>query len=186
MTTSVKATKNLISKFLILFGLICLVFFGYFFWQRNNPQKLAFNYSEAIASEQTSIAERKPVQITMPDLNIDLPVYPAVIKKNRWEATTKGVSYLTSSSTPGDEGNSILYGHNWPNRLGNLKNAKPGQVIQITFNDKIVKTFIVEYTSVVTPDQTQILAQTKDKRITLYTCIGFLDSKRFVVVALLK
>ena len=47
------------------------------------------------------------------------------------------------------------------------------------------RNFLVEYTSVVDPNQTYILSQTKDKGITLYTCTGFLDTKRFVVTATL-
>ena len=44
---------------------------------------------------------------------------------------------------------------------------------------------MIEYTQVVTPDQTHILAPSDDRRVTLYTCTGFLDRKRFVVTATL-
>jgi sortase (surface protein transpeptidase) len=50
-------------------------------------------------------------------------------------------------------------------------------------NDGVKKEFKVEYTATVDPSQTYIIDNTKDTRITLYTCTGFLDSKRFVVVA---
>jgi len=45
------------------------------------------------------------------------------------------------------------------------------------------ETFIVKESYSVTPDQSHILTQTADVRLTLYTCDGFLDLKRFVVIA---
>ncbi|MBI2028304.1 MAG: sortase [Candidatus Levybacteria bacterium] len=117
---------------------------------------------------------------------MDLEIFPAKIVNNRWEITAQGVSYLSSSPLPGEKGNSVLYGHNWTNILGNLIKIKPGEEIVIVSNRNNKRTFVVEHISVVDPENTQILANTSDRRITLYTCSGFLDSKRFVVTALLK
>lgn len=177
-----------LSNIFLLLGIFSLLLVGALFWQRTNPQKLAFDYNQnqTIAVNSSSNLGYKPVQITIQDLEIDLPIYPAGIKNNQWEATTKGVSYLVSSPLPGEEGNSILYGHNWPNRLGNLKKAKPGQEIKITFDNGETKIFTVESTQIVSPNQSQILDQTPDRRLTVYTCTGFWDSKRFVAVAILK
>lgn len=111
-------------------------------------------------------------------------MYPAQIENNKWEATTKGVSYLVTSPVPGNAGNSIIYGHNWGNLLGSLSKIKPGQKIEIVLDDNEKRTFIVEHTSIIGPDQTSVLEDTSDRRITLYTCTGFLDSKRFVVTAI--
>ena len=117
---------------------------------------------------------------------MDLEIIPSKITNNTWEATSQGVSHLSSSPIPGEKGNSILYGHNWTNLLGNLTKIKPGAEINIILKNREKKIFIVEYVSIVGPNDTQILADTDDTRITLYTCTGFLDSKRFVVTALLK
>jgi len=70
--------------------------------------------------------------------------------------------------------------------LGKLPKVKPGQEITIVFTDGSSKIFTIEYTSVVTPDQTHILNPTADSRITLYTCTGLFDNKRFVVTAVNK
>ncbi len=117
---------------------------------------------------------------------MDLEIIPSKITNNTWEATSQGVSHLSSSPIPGEKGNSILYGHNWTNLLGNLTKIKPGAEINIILKNREKKIFIVEYVSIVGPNDTQILADTDDTRITLYTCTGFLDAKRFVVTALLK
>lgn len=177
---------NFASKFLTAFGIL-LIFFGIFlFWERTNPNRLAFSlnsFQKESFQNQTNPTVTEPKKITIKDLNISLPIIPAKMKKGDWETTTKGVSYLSDSPLPGERGNSILYGHNWSNILGNLTKIKKGQKIDITFNNGSTKTFKVEDISIVDWNQTYVLNQTKDTRITLYTCTGFLDRKRFVVTA---
>lgn len=124
-----------------------------------------------------------PVSIAIPSLRISLPVYPSTIENGKWQDTKDGVSFLTSSTAPGVGGNSIFYGHNWPSLLGNLTKIKPGDKIFVTLSEKGMQVYTVKYITVVTPDQTHILDTTSDSRLTLYTCTGFLDSKRFVVTA---
>jgi len=104
---------------------------------------------------------------------------------DEWETTDKGVSFLDTSAIPGQLGNSIMYGHNWNSLLGNLKNVSPGQKIEIIDKNGLVTEFIVEIVQEVDPSNSDILAPTNDKRLTLYTCSGFLDSKRLVVTAFL-
>ena len=83
-------------------------------------------------------------------------------------------------------GNSVLYGHNFPSILGSLTKIKPNDKIEIIMSNGEKKIFTVKYTSIVGQDQTHILSQTKDARITVYTCTGFLDTKRFVATAILS
>lgn len=175
--------KQTVSKLMMVFGFFCLLISLYFTYQRYSPVRLSF---QNIPSSVKHSAKEIPTEIFIKNLHLDLPIIQSKISNGKWEATTKGVSFLNSSPIPGEKGNSILYGHNFPNLLGNLQQVKPGDEVQIVMNDKSVRSFIVEYTSIVTPDQTHILSQTLDKRITLYTCTGFLDSKRFVVTAILK
>lgn len=122
-----------------------------------------------------------PIGLVIKDLGIRLNVFPSEVKSNNWESTTQGVSYLLNSNLPGETGNSIIYGHNWPSLLGDLVNIKKGQEIDIYMSDKTVKRFIVDNILVVTPEQSSVLNKTDDKRLTVYTCTGFLDTKRFVV-----
>ncbi|MCY7362987.1 MAG: sortase [Ignavibacteria bacterium] len=151
-------------------------------WQRYSPKILEFNNLEVAA---TSTSKISPVRIIIPGLNIDDSIYGAQINNKNWQSTTNGISYLSSSPIPGEKGNSNLYGHNWKSILGNLVKIKPGDKIKIVMNNGETREFEVEFTSVVDSSQTYILSQTKDNRITLYTCTGFLDRKRFVATATL-
>lgn len=173
-----------VSRFLLILGIFCLIFAAFLIWQRNNPNRLSFAINH-VNYESTS-GKNNPSKLIIKDFELELPIYPASLDGGKWQATTQGVSYLTSSAVPGDIGNSILYGHNWPNLLGKLPRVKPGQEITIVFTDGSSKNFNIEYTSVVTPDQTHILNPTADRRITLYTCTGLFDNKRFVVTAVNK
>lgn len=170
------------AKFLFGFGLICLILSAFFFWERYNPQRLAFAVNDLRPLSET-VNTALPTEIIIKDLSLDLPILPAKLEKGKWEATSKGISWLSSSPIPGTKGNSILYGHNWPNILGNITKLKPGQVIKIKFADGSIKLFVIDSTVSVSPNEVSILAPSKTSQITLYTCSGFLDNKRFVVVA---
>lgn len=183
-----KSTKtprlNFWANFFLISGLIGFIFFGYLSYQRLNPQNLSFKIDASSVDYKAAESEiAEPVGIKINSVDIALPVIPARIDNNKWELTTKGVSFLKTSVNPGEVGNSILYGHNWPNLLGNLTKVKPGDKITIIYADNSTRDFQVELTAQVKPEDISILKNSEDRRITLYTCSGFLDSKRFVVVA---
>jgi LPXTG-site transpeptidase (sortase) family protein len=166
-----------------------LIYFGIFFiliWQRNNPLRIAF--AEYTASNDKCISNKRalPKTIRIRDLGIDLPISESQIVDQKWEVSDNSVSHLESSPLPGEVGNSILYGHNWNNLLGNITKAKEGQELSVIFNDGSEKKFVIKYLVEVDYDQKEVLAPSQDRRITIYTCTGFLDYKRFVVTALLS
>lgn len=176
--------RTFFSTLLILIGLVSLGGSVFMYWQRLSPKRLEFDINDKNYFTKVYSGERYPTVLRIADLSIELPVFPASVNGGRWQATTRGVSYLTGSPIPGDLGNSILYGHDWPSLLGNLKNAKVGNRVEVVFSDGSIKNFVIRFIQEVSPSETAILDQSSDKRITLYTCSGFLDSKRFVVSAI--
>ncbi len=177
--------KNIIGKLFILIGIACLAIALYFIFERINPNRLKFNgYTPEAGNSDSAYNPGTPKYLIIKDLSINLKVFPSKIVNNRWETTYDGVSFLTSSSIPGTYGNSIFYGHNWKSLLGNLVNAKPGQILEIVSDSGKSEKFVITTIQVVSPNDKSILDSTKDERITLYTCIGFLDSKRLVVTAI--
>lgn len=120
--------------------------------------------------------------LDIPSAHIALPVYSATITGTTWQTTKRGVSYLSTSPLPGEKGNSVLYGHNWPNLLKPLHLVKPGDSIFITRSGKTDR-FIVRYITVVGPKEDSVYASSNGTKLTIYTCTGFLDSKRLVVTA---
>lgn len=178
--------KQLISRACSALGILFILWGGFLLWRRYDPHWLVIAHAQKKESLTPAYVPAMPVGITIPSANVRLPVFPAEVKNNVWEETTAGVSYLRRSPKPGDIGNSILYGHNWPTLLGNLRTVKPGDTIQIEFDKSPAKTFIVAFVNTVSPDETYILQPTADRRITLYTCTGLFDSKRLVITAILN
>ena len=178
--------RSFLANFLIVLGVFSLLISGFFVWQRINPNRLSFeNVDENLLSNAASKRSNRPLYLSIDDLQISTPVIPAQYNEGHWQTTTKGISYLEGSGEPGKLGNSIFYGHNYKNILGNLKNARTGQIIEVRIEGGEVKKFRIEYVQVVDPDQVGVLEQTADKRLTLYTCTGFLDNRRLVVTAFL-
>jgi LPXTG-site transpeptidase (sortase) family protein len=171
-----------ISYCLFTLGLLSLCYSIFLLIERYNPSRISFNNYEE-QRHSVAVAHLVPVRLKIESAKINLAIEPATYTKEEWTVTKRGISYLVSSPVPGSPGNSILYGHNWPTLLGNLTKTQPGDIIEITYNDGKKKHFKITGTAIVTPDETHILQNTKDTRITIYTCTGFLDMKRFVVTA---
>lgn len=179
---TVLLVKSTALLFLML-GIVGLVYTGYLVYVRIVPSSLAFSdQPQVVTADQQNV----PRLLIIEELSILLPIAQARVEDEIWQTNPDGISYLATTPVPGEIGNSILYGHNWPNRLGRLNHIKPGMEIIVVLSNGTKKSFKVEHTQVVTPDQTHILSTTNDRRITLFTCTGFFDSKRLVVTALLS
>lgn len=173
--------KKLFDLFLIALGLGLLAYGGQLLYLRYRPISVEAMDSASEIAVVTSV----PSSLTLASLDLSLPIIAAEKHADNWQTTDQGVSYLSSSPLPGEPGNSVMYGHNWPNLLGELDNLHPGDEIVVNYGTREV-TFIVHYKSVVEASDVSVYAPTLDSRLTLYTCTGFFDSKRLVVAALLK
>lgn len=178
--------QKTLSKLFTVIGSALLGFSVLLLIQRYNPNRIAFRNYEPSLIRSCRNAAYLPRVIRIPSLGKELPIIPATLTDSKWNTTNQGVSYLTSSIVPGELGNSIMYGHNYESLLGNLAKVKPGSKIEIEYSNGLKRTFVVQVTGTVSPNETNILKQTQDKRLTLYTCTGFLDTQRFVVVATLE
>ncbi len=170
-----------LSSFSLVFSFAFLSLFSYSLFQRVNPWGLEKGF-DMYQKERSVTHTAKPQTIKINSIALELPIIPSSVKNGEFETTKKGISYLKDSAVPGQKGNTILYGHNWPNLLGNLPKIVPGDVVEIELGDGTIARYSIEYTAKVTSDQVHILSQTDDARITLYTCSGFFDTKRFVAV----
>ena len=175
--------RHFLARIFLFTGLLCFVLLGMLVYQRYRPNPLAFQ--GAVFTRELSVTyEDLPLSMRVADIDISLPIFPSEVTGNIWQTTEKGVSYLKSTPLPGQKGNAVLYGHNWPNLLGPLHSIKVGDMISISYPDNTTVDFKVTYITVVSPDQVKILDGSNDTRLTVYTCTGFLDSKRLVVTAI--
>ena len=132
--------------------------------------------------EQTDKEAPKPAKIYIPKLQRTLEVSDGFIKDNRWTISKTGISYLTTSGKLGEQGNVILYGHNTQDVLGGLWKVQAGDIVEVTDSGGNTYKFEVFERKEVKPNAVEILESADDSRLTIYTCSGFLDTARFVVV----
>lgn len=143
-----------------------------------------FSFASAKINYATAEERSTPTFIRIPSLNITLPIQGTKIKKGDWEVSNRGVSHLSTSAVPGEQGNIIMYSHNTNNRFGPLPSIGLGDRIYLVTQDGILHEYIVTETFSVAPDDLSVIANTKTETLTLYTCIGFADTQRFVVRAI--
>lgn len=170
---------NLILAFvLIIFGAGLIFWVTYQHIWESGPQKI----SQSQAVEQRIKANSKPTKIYIPKLQRTLDISDGYVENNRWKVATTGVSYLTTSGTIGKVGNAVIYGHNTTNILGGLWMVQTGDFVEVTDNNGKVYKYEIFERKEIKPSEVEILNQTNDARLTIYTCSGFLDSARFVIV----
>ncbi len=142
--------------------------------------------SRAQAARITIVAPKAaplPTHIFIP-WNTDANIEPLSFTAGQWGISDTKVTYLLGSARPGEKGNIIMYGHNKREILGNIRALKGGERITIRTEDGKDHIYIVKLTREVEPTDVSLLSPTKDEVLTLYTCSGFWDSKRFIVQAL--
>ena len=74
-----------------------------------------------------------------------------------------------------------MWAHNRKGLFAELYNVSTGEIVSVAGEEGIRKYRIVDIRDVVSTDLT--LVKVDDDRLTLYTCDGFLDSKRRFVIA---
>ncbi len=171
--------SQLVSLGLFFFGsvLVLLGAVGYF----NLDLKSPFIKEEVKIVQPLS--RNQPVKLIIPKLSKTLSITEGEVVKNRWTIAETGVSFLSDSALPGTSGNSVIYGHNRANILGQLNHINPGDKIYVLLESgEFIKYEVVEEKEI-SKYQVEILSQSADSRLTIFTCSGFLDSSRFVVIA---
>ncbi len=125
-----------------------------------------------------------PTKVTISSAKIDLAVEPGAIVDGVWQISYKNATYLTGSSLPTKNGNIVIYGHNKKVIFGRLPLVKKNDEVTITVKDGRSFKYKVSDISTVTPDKIEAVSPTNYPVLTIYTCTGFLDSKRLVVKAI--
>lgn len=157
---------------LLLLGLFLMSIF--FVWKYHQSRILSFNSKEITRINSTDI---KPIHIKAYPVGIDIDINPAVIIDGVWPVFPNSAGFITNGK------NVIIYGHNKNNIFGPIRYIKLGAIVEILdSNNKIHKYEVVE-TDTVYPDNLEYIKEKKEETLTLYTCVGFFDSKRFIVVA---
>lgn len=187
MKVSFKKIKKIYKKekqgFLFLASGIVLLLI-YSCWRFHQIRILSFWGKENIVSEVS--VERKgtlPVYIRSYPVGIDIGVKEASIEKGVWQVFPSSVSHLNSSGRIGEGKNIVIYGHNKDDVFGPIRYLKEGSEIELKDEKGEKYIYKVVKTDTVKADNLEYVTLKNEEVLTLYTCIGFFDSERFIVVA---
>lgn len=181
MKRKVNLTKFITATFLITGGILV------FWFDRQQESEISSSFSDEpvkiVSFENIVIPEEdKPKRLLIPNLGIDLEVKESEVRGGYWQVYDSVVGWGEGSSPPGYQGNQVLFAHAREGLFGNLDKVKLEDKIYI-FNQDKWYSYTVKEIKDVYPGETKVIEQTEDERLTLYTCSGFRDEKRLVVVA---
>ena len=125
----------------------------------------------------------RPIEIIISTVDMDLPIEETVIAHNAWQIADNGASHLSTSARPGENGPIIIYSHNTNDRFGPIRWLSTGKQITLKTQDNKTHEYKITRTLQVAPDKTSIFFSEKGETLFLYTCDGFADLERFIIVA---
>lgn len=158
----------------------------------NDPGGVRFNESEipehlrahvlsmALLPVPTSSPEQA-IRIQIPAISIDAPI----VMGDGEEQLKQGVGQYIYSGNPGQPGNLVLSAHNdvYGEIFRYLDKLEAGDEI-IIYTNQHSYTYIVNEWQIVNPLQVEVMAPTKDSRVTLISCYPYMvDTHRIVVSA---
>jgi sortase A len=153
--------------------------------------QIATNLGTSFADEPVEVSgfdnfevasDKIPNKIIIPDLSVDIAVKRAQIKGGYWEVFPDSAGWGEGSGIPGQPGNQVIFAHAREGLFLPLKKTEIGMKIYVFTESDWYSYEVVEMKEVL-PNQTEVIEETEDERLTLYTCSGFTDSKRLIVVA---
>ena len=174
-----KPKIKLQNNLLIITGLILISVFG--LYRFHQARILSFN-TKTLA-QIVSTTGVKPVYIKIYPIGVDVAIKEAVINNGVWTIFDNAAGHLATSVGIGDKGNMVIYGHNKDSIFGPIRWIKIGARIEILGSDKKTYCYQVIKMDTVSPNDLEYVLPKDKETLTLYTCTGFLDSQRFVVVA---
>lgn len=175
----------------LMFGLaagsvaVVLLLFG-FFNERFiapfvTPSKTVSNTEIIIDPNDTSVGPEP--KIIIPKINVEIPVVydePSIAEDDVQKALEDGVLHYATTSSPGEQGNTVIFGHSSNNIFNSgkykfafvlLKNLQEGDTFML-HKDGVRYVYRVFHKEVVKPTDTSVLANVKGKTAvaTLITC----------------
>lgn len=144
------------------------------------PENQPFRLDKQFLQPQS--AAQSPLRVVIPSLSIDLSVRESKIVNGFWEVSETTASHGLGSAYPGQNGNIVVFAHARERLFLPLRNIKNDATVYILTSDSWHR-YRVTATKLVAPADVTVIAPTEEETLTLFTCSGFMDSKRLIVTA---
>lgn len=174
-------------KLHLAIGLALVVIGGGLFWLRDsNALSHAEPASPPVAAtvwtaSKPDIISGNPVSISLPSLDLNLPVINGTYNKTTqsWTLTNDKVQYATITPPPNNaSGNTFLYGHYRKGVFATLHTIKPGDHIVITTDNGHVFTYAFTSSRETDPADDSVFAASSTPMLTIQTCSGLFFQNR--------
>ena len=145
----------------------------------NNTQIVEINKSHS--NEKKATISGQPVSISIPSVNINIPVDPGVYnpKNQTWTLSLTNAEYATITPLPNNqEGNTFIYGHNRWQVFYRLLKANIGDeaIIKTSNNHTFIYKMVAE--KVTQPNDLSLFKYNGPPILTLQTCSGLIYQNR--------
>jgi LPXTG-site transpeptidase (sortase) family protein len=152
-------------------------------WNQNDAERLSrTSLLKYQLTELMTLDKPHPIHIFI-QWFVDAPISDGTLIGNTWTLSDTAAVYLIQSARPNTPGNSIIYGHNTREMMGNIRALKGYETITLTLSDGTKKDYKIKEMRQVTPESVSYILPTDHEVLTLFTCAGFADKDRFVVRA---
>jgi len=152
-------------------------------WRYHQERILSFDTSEHIETRELQEEKSKPSNIKIDNINMNLDVEEGMIIDEIWQISKTGASHLDVSANPGEGDNVVIYGHNKNSLFGSIRWLEIGKEIVIINEEGEQYQYQIIETKEVSPQEIEFVLPKGEEMLTLYTCSGFLDRNRFIVIA---
>jgi LPXTG-site transpeptidase (sortase) family protein len=176
-TLSPEVRNNAIGIFFVFLSLFILLFPSYL-RHRSTLSSVKVNFE----LKKLQAKELIPDKIIIPDVSINTAIKEAKIENGYWQTFDNTASYGQGSAVLGEKGNMVIFAHAREKLFYNLRNVKENDLVFV-YNKKNRYVYKVKEIKSVYPNDTSVIVPTKNQRLTLYTCTGFYDEKRLVIIA---
>jgi LPXTG-site transpeptidase (sortase) family protein len=177
-----KKTLKIIILTIVLIEGIILAGIGYYEkYYKYRVLSFASSPYETVSVEKK---EDTPKKVIIKGLDINVDLEEGFIEQGVWKLSDTRGSYLINSSAPGEGGNVVVYGHNREHIFANLKNIKEEDIIRIVTQSDLVYMYKVAEVKKVKPNVVEDVQPKDYEVLTIFTCIGFMDSERLIVKAI--
>lgn len=167
--------------YLQLFIGVALILTGMFLWHLRTSNAFVDSQPSVPHTNQTASAPKaatvtgSPMNISIPSLNMNLPVINGYYDKQtkEWTLTLDKVQYATITPPPNNAGgNTFLYGHYRPEVFARLHLIKVGATAVITTANHHTFTYQLTNIRVTNPNDDSLFNYQGPPELTVQTCTG--------------
>ena len=167
-------------KLLIVFGIL------FFILGSLTHAHIYYRFTLTQTERPIGFIFQAPTQLKIPSRKLEIKVDQGGIIEGEWILSETDALYLPTSGKVGEGYNTIIYAHNTDNLFGRLKYMAYGDEVFVKDNEGREFVYRVYEKEEVSATNLKELYSTEKNIITLFTCDGWFDAKRFVVRAKLS